>query len=166
MMEMVGEDFITTRFGITWSRATNKMADTSAERACQWKWWPKRRETKRNFLDQFSLPRFASGYDQNHKILSDVSHKIEHREALKLMITEPKWGKRNNQRKLIGHFTKYWILLTGWIIIRPKIGLTVPQRNQENHKRKERPWTLPKESELNCRAVGTLLKAVCCISST
>ena len=28
--------------------------------------------------------------------------------------------------------------------------------------RKERPQTLPKESELNCRAVATLLKAVSC----
>ena len=35
-------------------------------------------------------------------------------------------------------------------------------RNQECHKPKERLRTLPKESELNCRAVATLLKAVCC----
>ena len=39
---------------------------------------------------------------------------------------------------------------------------TVKIRNQERRKRKERPKTLPKESELNCRAVATLLKAVCC----
>ena len=35
-------------------------------------------------------------------------------------------------------------------------------RSQESNQQKERPCTLPKESELNCRAVATLLKAVCC----
>ena len=35
MMGMVKEDMITTNFGSTWSFATNKIADTSTERACQ-----------------------------------------------------------------------------------------------------------------------------------
>ena len=56
----------------------------------------------------------------------------------------------------------YWIRVTGWIIIRPKIALAVKIRNQECRKRRERPKTLPKESDLNCRAVAILLKAVCC----
>ena len=38
MMGMVREDILTTYFGITWSRATNRKADTSAERGCQSKW--------------------------------------------------------------------------------------------------------------------------------
>ena len=74
----------------------------------------------------------------------------------------PKWDNWNNQRKLISHFTKHWIRLTGWLIRRPKIALVVQIRNQERHRCKERPWKLPKESELNSWAVATLLKAVCC----
>ena len=35
MMGMVREDILTTYFGSTWSRATNKIADTSTERGCQ-----------------------------------------------------------------------------------------------------------------------------------
>ena len=35
MMAMVREDVLTTFFGSTWSRATNRKADTSTERACQ-----------------------------------------------------------------------------------------------------------------------------------
>ena len=35
---MVREDILTTCFGGTWSRATNRKADTSTERACQSKW--------------------------------------------------------------------------------------------------------------------------------
>ena len=38
MMEMVREDILTPYFGSTWSCATNKIADTSAERGCQSKW--------------------------------------------------------------------------------------------------------------------------------
>ena len=38
MMGMVREDFLTTYFGSTWSRAMNRIADTSAERGCQSKW--------------------------------------------------------------------------------------------------------------------------------
>ena len=38
MMGMVREDILTTYFGSTWSRATNRIADTSAERGCQSKW--------------------------------------------------------------------------------------------------------------------------------
>ena len=38
MTGMVREDILTTYFGSTWSRATNRKADTSAERSCQSKW--------------------------------------------------------------------------------------------------------------------------------
>ena len=38
MMGMVREDNLTTYFGVTWSRAMNRKADTSTERACQSKW--------------------------------------------------------------------------------------------------------------------------------
>ena len=38
MMGMVREDILTTYFGSTWSRATNRKADTSAERGTQSKW--------------------------------------------------------------------------------------------------------------------------------
>ena len=68
----------------------------------------------------------------------------------KLRIIVPKWDKRNNQRKLIIHFAKYWIRLTGLIILSPKIALAVQKRNQENHGQKERPEKLPEENELNC----------------
>ena len=34
MMGMVREDTLTTYFGSTWSRATNRIVDTSTERAC------------------------------------------------------------------------------------------------------------------------------------
>ena len=37
-MAMVREDILTTYCGRTWSRATNKIADTSAERGFQSKW--------------------------------------------------------------------------------------------------------------------------------
>ena len=53
MMGMVKEDILTTYFGSTWSRATNKKADTSTESGCQSKRWHKRMETKRNFLNHF-----------------------------------------------------------------------------------------------------------------
>ena len=35
MMGMVKEDFLTTKFGSSRSRVTNRKADTSADRACQ-----------------------------------------------------------------------------------------------------------------------------------
>ena len=35
MMGMVSEDILPTYFGSIWSRATNKIADTPTERACQ-----------------------------------------------------------------------------------------------------------------------------------
>ena len=35
MMEMVRENILITYFGSTWSRATNRIAETSTERACQ-----------------------------------------------------------------------------------------------------------------------------------
>ena len=35
-------------------------------------------------------------------------------------------------------------------------------KNTKARNQKERPITLPKESDLNCREVATLLKAVCC----
>ena len=34
-MGMVREDILTTYFGSTWLRGTNKIADTSGERICQ-----------------------------------------------------------------------------------------------------------------------------------
>ena len=34
MMGMVREDVLTTHFGRTWSRAANRIADKSTERAC------------------------------------------------------------------------------------------------------------------------------------
>ena len=162
MTGMVREDLLTTYFGSIWSRTTSRIADSSTERGCQSKWWHKRMETKRYFLTHFYHPRFASGYDQNQLIIPDVSKENKHRIVPKLMITVPKWNKRNNQRKMISHFTNYWTRLTGWIIRRPKIAQAVKIRNQECRKRKERPWTVPKKSELNCGAVATLLKAVCC----
>ena len=38
MRGMLGEDILTTYFGSTWSRATNRKADKLAERGCQSKW--------------------------------------------------------------------------------------------------------------------------------
>ena len=35
MTGIIREDVLTTNFGSTWSRATNKINDTSAERTCQ-----------------------------------------------------------------------------------------------------------------------------------
>ena len=55
-------------------------------------------ETKRNFSNHFQHTRFASGYDQNQLIVSDVSYETEHRVELNLMNILPKWDKRNNQR--------------------------------------------------------------------
>ena len=37
-MGMVGEDILTTYFRSEWSRATNRVADTSTKRGCQSKW--------------------------------------------------------------------------------------------------------------------------------
>ena len=37
-MGMVREDNLTTYFGSIWSRAMNRIADTSAEGGCQSKW--------------------------------------------------------------------------------------------------------------------------------
>ena len=89
MMGMVRKNILTTFFGSTWSRATNKKADTSTERSCQLKWCHKRMETKRIFLDHFYHHCFASGYDQNHIIKNDISEK-KHRVVPKLMKTVPK----------------------------------------------------------------------------
>ena len=99
-MRMVREDILTTYFWSTWSRATNRIAHTSTERACQSKWWHKRMETKRNFPNHFKQPRFASGYDQNRLIISDVNKENKHRVVAKLMMTVPKWDKWYNQRKI------------------------------------------------------------------
>ena len=38
MMGMVKEDILTSYSAITWSRVTNRIADTSTERGCQSKW--------------------------------------------------------------------------------------------------------------------------------
>ena len=96
MMGMLREDILTTYFGSTWSRATNRIADTSAERCCQSKLWHKRMETKEKILVILQHPRFASGYDQNQLIITDVSKENKHRVVPKLMITVPKWNKRFN----------------------------------------------------------------------
>ena len=53
-------------------------------------------ETKRYFLTHFYHPRFESGYDQNQLIITDVSKQNKHQVVQKLMITVPKWDKRNN----------------------------------------------------------------------
>ena len=63
-------------------------------------------EMKRIFLTRFQHPRFASGYDQNQLIRSDVGWEKKQRVVPKLMIIVPKWDKRDNQRTLIGHSTK------------------------------------------------------------
>ena len=47
MTAMVREDILTTYSGSTWSRATNRIANTSTEKGCQSKWCYKRMETKR-----------------------------------------------------------------------------------------------------------------------
>ena len=57
-------------------------------------------ETKRKFLNHFYHPRFASGYDENQLIKTDVSEDNRHRVVPKLMITVPKWNKRINKRKI------------------------------------------------------------------
>ena len=90
-MGMVREEILTTHFGSTWSRATNRIADTSTERGChqngdinEWK--------RRGIflLIFFYHPRFASGYDQNQLIVTDVSKENKHRIVPKPMITVPK----------------------------------------------------------------------------
>ena len=90
MTGMVREDNITTYFGSTRSRTTNRIADMSAERGCQSKWCVNELETKRYFLTHFYHPRFASGYDQNELIITDVSKENKHRIVPKLMISVPK----------------------------------------------------------------------------
>ena len=96
MMGMVREDNLTTYFGSNWSRATNRIADTSTERGCQSKWWHKRMETKRYFRNHFYHPLFASGYDRNQLIITDVSKENKYRVVPKLMNIVPKWDKRSN----------------------------------------------------------------------
>ena len=127
MMEMVREDILITYFGNTWSRATNRKADTSTKRGCQSKWWHKRMETKRYFLNHFYHPRFASGYDQNQLIITDVSKEKKHRVLSKLMIIVPKWDKRINRRKLISHFRKDWTRKAGWLTGLPKVIKMLPK---------------------------------------
>ena len=53
MRGIVREDILIAYFGSTWLRVTNRIADTSTERTCQSKWWHKRMETKRIFLNHF-----------------------------------------------------------------------------------------------------------------
>ena len=91
-------------------------------------------KTKRIFLNHFLHPQFASGYGQNHLIISDVTKENKHTVVLKLMIIAPKSDKRNNQRKLFCHFTNYWLRLNGRIKLRPETALAVQIRNQENHR--------------------------------
>ena len=47
-------------------------------------------ETKEKSLVILQHPRFASGYDQNQLIITDVSKENKHRVVPKLMITVPK----------------------------------------------------------------------------
>ena len=47
-------------------------------------------ETKEKILVILHHPRFASGYDQNQLIITDVSTENKHRIVPKLMITVPK----------------------------------------------------------------------------
>ena len=63
-------------------------------------------ETKRNFLNHFQHPRFASGYDENQLIRTDVSKENKYRVVPKLMIIVPKWNRRINQRKIDKSFWK------------------------------------------------------------
>ena len=122
MTGKVKEDIFTTYFGSIWSRATNGLAETSTERGCQsTKWWHKRMETKRIFLNHFYHPRFASGYDQNQFNITDVSKQKRQRIVPKLMISVPKWNKRINQRKLMSNFAKFWTRITRWLTEMPKV---------------------------------------------
>ena len=47
-------------------------------------------ETKKKIFDIFQHPRFASGYDQNQLLITDVSEENKHRVVPKLMIAVPK----------------------------------------------------------------------------
>ena len=47
-------------------------------------------ETKEKILVILQHPRFASGYDQNQLIITDVSKENKHRVVPKLMIIVPK----------------------------------------------------------------------------
>ena len=89
MMGMVREDISITYSGSIWSRATNKIADTSTEFVNQNGdiYEQKRRGI---FLNLFQHPGFASGYDQNQLIISDVRKKNKHRAVPKLMNIVPK----------------------------------------------------------------------------
>ena len=127
MMGTVRADKLTSYFGSIWSRASNRKTDTSTERACQPKWWHKRMETKRIFLNHFQPPRFASGHDQNPLIIANVSKENKHRVVPVLMIIVPKWDKRNNQRKSKNHFRNYWTRITGWLTVMPKVIKMVPK---------------------------------------
>ena len=51
-MAVVKEKFLATFLAVL-GHATNRIADTSTERACQSKWCYKRMETKRIFLTRF-----------------------------------------------------------------------------------------------------------------
>ena len=53
-------------------------------------------ETNRYFLNHCHHPRFASGYEQNQLIITDVSKENKHRVVPKLMISVPKRTKRIN----------------------------------------------------------------------
>ena len=96
-MGMVREVLLTLYFRTTWSCATNRIVDTSAERACQSN-GDKRMETKRftvhfqhfPFTFHFQHPRFGSRYDQKQLIISDVSKGNKHRVVPKLMIVVAK----------------------------------------------------------------------------
>ena len=71
VMIMVREDILTTHFGFNWSSARSSWHNN--RKICQSKWWHKRKDAKMKSLNYFWHPRFASGYQQNQLIMSDVS---------------------------------------------------------------------------------------------
>ena len=101
--------------------AANRKADFSAERGVNEN--GDRNEWKRRgiFLLIFYHPRFASGYDQIQLIITDISKEKKRRVVPKLMITVPKWNKRNNQQESINDFINYWTRIPGWLTGMPKV---------------------------------------------
>ena len=99
MIGIIKEDKLTFHFGCTWLRGTNKRADMSTETICRSKFWHWRMETSRNLLTHFQHPRFASQYDQNQLITSDMRQENERQVVPKRVFTLVNWNERNNQRK-------------------------------------------------------------------
>ena len=68
-------------------------------------------ETKRYFLTHFLHPRFASGYDQNHLIITEVSKENKHRVVAKLMNIAVEINETTGEKSK-GLFTNYWTRIT------------------------------------------------------